>query len=137
MIYLLAIAVIVALVWLGRRGPKKPNEWRSAAGIIGIACVVAGVATAIRGLWLAGGLIVAVGLSLTLAARRLPPSFGPMTEAQARRVLGVGEDATVEEIQSAFRSQMRKAHPDRGGEAAEAARLNAARDRLLKAPRNR
>ncbi len=136
MIYLLAIAVLGALIWLGRRGPKKPNEWRAAAGIIGIACVVAGVATAIRGLVPAGVIITVVGLAISLAARRtIAVPWGPMTEAQARRILGVGEGATADEIQAAYRSQMRDAHPDRGGQAAEAARLNAARDRLLKTPR--
>jgi len=132
MIWILALVALGALVWLGRRTVQRPNEWRSAAGIIGIACVTAGVAVAVRGLWLAGIIIGAVGVSLVLTARRLVLPSGPMTEDEARRVLGVGEDATSADIQGAYRSRMRTAHPDQGGDAAVAARLNAARDKLLK-----
>lgn len=128
----LAVAVFAALVWLGRRGPKKPNEWRSAAGIVGIACIVAGVAVMVRGLMFAGGATVLVGIALSLVARRVPIPFGPMTEDEARRVLGVEDIATVDDIQAAYRARMRTAHPDQGGDPAVAARLNTARDKLLK-----
>lgn len=132
MIWIAAIAVVIVLVWLGRRGPKEPNEWRSAAGIIGMACIVAGIAAMLRGLPVAGGLIIGVGLILALVARRVPLPFGPMSDMEARRVLGVGEGATPEEIQSAYRTRMRTAHPDQGGDPELAARLNTARDRLTK-----
>lgn len=128
----LAAAVLVALIWLGRRGPKQPNEWRSAAGIIGMACVVAGLAIMVRGLVMAGAITTGVGIFLSLVARRVPLPFGPMTADEARRVLGVDIDASEAEIQAAYRARMRTAHPDQGGDAAEAARLNTARDKLIK-----
>ncbi|MEQ1819766.1 MAG: J domain-containing protein [Terricaulis sp.] len=53
----------------------------------------------------------------------------------ARRLLGVGPNATSDEIRGAYRSKMAQAHPDRGGSHNEAARLAAARDRLLKKKR--
>lgn len=53
-------------------------------------------------------------------------------DAEARAVLGVGPGATEGEIRRAYRAKMARAHPDRGGAHAEAARLTAARDRLLK-----
>jgi curved DNA-binding protein CbpA len=53
-------------------------------------------------------------------------------DAEARAVLGVGSTATAAEIRAAYRSKMAHAHPDRGGAHADAARLTAARDRLLK-----
>jgi hypothetical protein len=52
-------------------------------------------------------------------------------EARARTVLGVGASATKGEIERAFRSQIKRAHPDHGGSVARAAALNAARDLLL------
>jgi hypothetical protein len=131
-IWVLAIAIVVAFVWLGRRGPKQPNEWRAAAGIVGMACIVAGIAVMVRGLTVAGAIIIVVGVILALAARRVPLPFGPMSDMEARRVLGVGEDATPEQIQAAYRSRMRSAHPDQGGDPEEAARLNTARDKLTK-----
>ncbi|MEZ6022172.1 MAG: J domain-containing protein [Hyphomonadaceae bacterium] len=53
-------------------------------------------------------------------------------DAEARTILGVGPAASDAEIRAAYRARMSQAHPDRGGKHAEAARLTAARDRLLK-----
>jgi len=47
-------------------------------------------------------------------------------------LLGVRQGASESEIRSAFRSRIAQAHPDRGGKHADAARLVAARDRLLR-----
>jgi curved DNA-binding protein CbpA len=55
-----------------------------------------------------------------------------MSLDEARSILGVGADATREEIQAAYSRLMRLAHPDKGGTSGLAAQLNAARDRLLK-----
>lgn len=63
-----------------------------------------------------------------------PPEDTPEDFA-ARRLLGVGPDATRDEIRQAYRTKMAQAHPDRGGSHNEAARLTAARDRLLKKKR--
>jgi len=52
-------------------------------------------------------------------------------DAYARAVLGVGPNATAAEIKAAFRAKMATAHPDRGGAHDAAAKLVAARDRLL------
>jgi hypothetical protein len=53
-------------------------------------------------------------------------------DSAARTLLGVGANATAGEIRHAYRTKMARAHPDRGGAHNEAARLTAARDRLLK-----
>lgn len=53
-------------------------------------------------------------------------------EAEARAILGVGPGASAAEIRQAYRAKMAHAHPDRGGGHAEAARLTAARDLLLR-----
>jgi DnaJ-domain-containing protein 1 len=52
-------------------------------------------------------------------------------EAQARAVLGVGPDADAETIRAAHRRLVAGVHPDRGGSAELARRVNAARDLLL------
>ncbi|MBR0651114.1 DnaJ domain-containing protein [Roseomonas terrae] len=59
------------------------------------------------------------------------PSEGAMDRAEALAVLGLAEGATEAEIRAAYRRLMRAAHPDQGGSAWLAARLNAARDLLL------
>ena len=66
------------------------------------------------------------------------PQENPQTDpadAQARTILGVGATAGEGEIRRAYRAKMAKVHPDRGGSAAEAARISAARDQLLRAKR--
>ena len=44
---------------------------------------------------------------------------GEMSLAMARRVLGVGEKASSDEIRSAYRAAVKTAHPDHGGTAEE------------------
>ena len=51
---------------------------------------------------------------------------------EAREILGVAATASREEIQAAYARLIRAVHPDAGGSAGLAARINAARDRLLK-----
>ncbi len=59
------------------------------------------------------------------------PSANRMTRADAQAILGVGEGAGAEEINSAWKKLMMKVHPDHGGTDALAARVNEARRTLL------
>lgn len=54
-----------------------------------------------------------------------------MTVAEACLVLGVPRGAEIHEIKSAHRRLMQQHHPDRGGDARRAARINRAKDILL------
>ena len=54
-----------------------------------------------------------------------------MSVQEARDILGVAPGASRAEIEAAFRRLMLRAHPDHGGTTGLAARINAARDRLL------
>ncbi|WP_375463155.1 J domain-containing protein [uncultured Methylobacterium sp.] len=59
-----------------------------------------------------------------------PPQPGAMTQDEAYQVLGLERGATPEAVRTAHRALMKQAHPDQGGSAERAARVNAARDRL-------
>ena len=52
--------------------------------------------------------------------------------AEARAILGVPPGADAETIRAAHRRLVRGVHPDRGGSAELARRVNAARDLLLR-----
>ncbi|MGE5475076.1 MAG: DnaJ domain-containing protein [Bacteroidales bacterium] len=59
-----------------------------------------------------------------------PPRTG-MSVEEAREILGVGANASADEIRAAHRRLMLANHPDHGGSTWIAARINQARDLLL------
>jgi len=62
-------------------------------------------------------------------ARKSQPQGDP--RARAFEMLGLPAGATRAEIEKAFRARIKRAHPDHGGSAEQAAALNDARDLLL------
>jgi hypothetical protein len=142
MIYLaLGAAVLAFFLWLGRTPAlqRRLGAMRIVGGMASLAVFVAAAYLIIRGGWGSGLVLLAVGFS-TLMATRTPrpvgqrpssPSIPKPGVAEARQILGVGPDATPEEIQAAYKRLIRMAHPDSGGTAGLAAQLNAARDKLL------
>jgi hypothetical protein len=134
---LLALAALFALLFVARVGGARRRQvmerWP--------ALVLAGAAlfAFARGGWLPGiALALAAGAAWELyprliAHRAQTAKNSPRdpADAAACTILGVGENATASEIRAAYRAKMAQAHPDRGGSHNEAARLTAARDRLL------
>lgn len=79
--------------------------------------------------WIIAALVIwAVWLLLRKPAAK---RRGLRSEVEARAVLGVSEDADADAIRAAHRRLVAGVHPDRGGSADLARRVNAARDLLL------
>jgi len=134
----LAAVALWALVRLGRQTERaRRGHWRISATILSAALLAGAVLAAARGAWLiAGGMALAgVWLAVKSRLRTVAPKAQPserMSEAEARAILGVPLGADAQTVQAAWRRLMARAHPDQGGTEGLAARVNAARDRLLK-----
>ena len=75
---------------------------------------------------------ILMGSALLWAAwRRKQIRASTMTVADARALLGLPEDASLTDIREAHRRLIVKVHPDAGGSAELANRVNVARDTLV------
>ena len=134
----LGAAALALILWAsGGKTILKRREWRFLSGAFAIAAFAAAAYVGITGRWGAAIVLVVLGLWLAVSTRRTglaatPPAKGRMSDADARAILGVGADATPDEIKAAYTRLMRLAHPDKGGTSGLASQLNAARDRLLR-----
>ena len=140
-VLLILVGVVVAILMarLPSRQAATLLRW-----ILGIGGLLLGGLLTIRGLAVAG--IPMIGAALGFlgvamgrkpsrasgAGASAPPASTGMSEAEARAILGVGPDADEETIRKAHRAMMKKVHPDQGGSDALAAKVQEARDVLLK-----
>ena len=135
MIWLALAAIAVwALVRLGRQTERRGRaHWRVTATLLGAVMLAGGALAAFRGSWLTAAVLAGAGLYLAWSSRIRPVIRSePISEADARAVLGVGAGASEAEIRAAWKRAMARAHPDQGGTKGLAVRVNAARDRLLR-----
>ncbi len=151
MIRLLSFALLIAFLAF-MLSPKLRAWLRARAVVISLGAVaVVGIALAVTGRlhWVVAAIGAALPMVWRLAGllRFLPmlrgvfnrqaqakptASSGPMSRDEAAEMLGVDPNADRDTVLSAHRRLIQKLHPDRGGTDYLAARLNEARDCLLK-----
>ena len=122
-LFLLAAGGLLWAWWTGRL-KSFTYEDGIAAGLF-----LLGLRLLTTGRLLPGALLMAG--SLLWAAHRRRPRVKPMPVEDARRLLGVGETASLAEIRAAHRRLIARVHPDAGGSAELAERVNLARDTLV------
>ncbi|MGS1017527.1 J domain-containing protein [Allosphingosinicella humi] len=124
MLFLLAAAI---LGWAWYTGKLKGFTYED-----GIAAVVflLGLRLLTTGRLLPGAVLM-TGSLLWGAHRRRQLSKPTMTVVEARALLGVDEAATLADIRAAHRRLITRVHPDTGGSAELANRINVARDTLV------
>lgn len=130
LVFALAIALAGWAWWSGRLGSDPGRK----LAIIGSALLSAWLL--LRGQTIPGGALgaAATGMALAGMLRRKVGAI-PMDEAEARQLLGLPLDADEAAIRAAHRRLIAQVHPDHGGTAELARRVNAARDVLLAAVR--
>ncbi|QLC22323.1 DnaJ domain-containing protein [Parasphingopyxis sp. CP4] len=122
-------AIAIWAWWTGRLQRSDSGDWAAiAAVILGFKLFTTG-----QGLL---ALICFSGVAAWAAYRSQQFRRAMMPVAEARELLGVGEDADKATIRAAHRRLIAKVHPDAGGSAELARRVNAAREILLSEVRN-
>ena len=97
---------------------------------IGAAISLLGLRLLTTGKVLTGALLISAGV-LYLAYRRGRFTRPVMPVEDARRLLGVSADASLADVRAAHRRLIARVHPDAGGSAELASRINEARDTLI------
>ena len=122
---LMAIGGLGWAWWTGRlRGFTYEDGIAAALFLLGLRLLTTGKVVP-------GSLLMGGALLWAAYRRRRGPAIAPMPVDDARRLLGVGPEASLSEIRDAHRRLIARVHPDTGGSAELAHRVNAARDTLV------
>jgi DnaJ homolog subfamily C member 19 len=121
------LAAVAGLGWAWWTGRLKGFTYEDG---VAAAIFLLGLRLFTTGKLLPGAALMA-GAILWAAYRRRQLSASSMTPADARKLLGIGEDASLGEIREAHRRLIMRVHPDSGGSAELANRVNVARDTLV------
>jgi hypothetical protein len=147
--FVIALAIIIGALWFFRNlGRLKPNQTRAFTRKVS-SFVLIGVSGlfALRGNFAFAAPIFAVGSALYGTSQFFPNGFswghkpadistamatGAMNVEEALQVLGLRAGASETEIRAAHKKLLKDFHPDAGGTNYLAAKINLAKDILLK-----
>ena len=124
---LLLLLVVAGLGWAWWTGRLKGYTYEDG---IALALFLLGLRLMTNGRVLPGSALMA-GSILWAAWRRRRTAPAAMPLDDARKLLGVGPEASLAEIRDAHRRLIARVHPDAGGSAELANRVNVARDVLV------
>jgi hypothetical protein len=124
----LFLAAAGGLLWAWATGRLKNFTYEDGAAAV---LFLLGLRYFTTGKLLAGAVLMAGALLWAAHRRASIRQPKPMPVEDARRLLGVAETADLQEIRAAHRRLIAKVHPDLGGSAELAERVNVARDTLV------
>ena len=134
----LSIAIVFALAKrVNRNEPPPPppkystQDWLKAGGVLGFLVLVSR-ATRMPLITLISALPFILPEMRAGQAQQQTPKPSAMSREEAALILGVELSANEQQIREAHRRLITKNHPDMGGNAYLAAKINQARDVLLK-----
>jgi hypothetical protein len=116
------------LLWAWATGRLKGFTYEDG---VAAALFLLGLRLLTTGKLVPGALLMGGALLWAAHRRRRAPRARPMPLEDARRLLGVPETASLDEIRNAHRRLIARVHPDAGGSAELAERVNVARDTLV------
>ena len=122
---ILFLAVGAGVAWAWWTGRLKGFTYEDG---IAAALFMLGLRLITTGKVLTGSVLMAGAMFWAAYRRRQVSTMSP---ADARRLLGLRDEASLTEIKDAHRRLIAKVHPDVGGSAELANRVNVARDTLL------
>ena len=142
-----AIGVMIVFGWVFSRMETGAAQ-KSVRILLAAACLIFGIGLTVRGLAVIGVPLAGAGigfLGVALGFRKTgdqtfgdeqrdsarAPASPRMSVREALEVLGLGPEASDDDVRAAYRELMKKVHPDAGGTNALAARVRQARDVLL------
>ena len=124
----LVLLAIVALAWAWKTGRLKGYTYED--GVFA-ALFLLGFRLLTTGRILPGSVLMSASLFWAAYRRTRTPAAPAMPLEDARKLLGVSPSASLAEIREAHRRLIQRVHPDTGGSAELANRVNAARDTLI------
>ncbi|MBM3618986.1 MAG: hypothetical protein FJX23_10655 [Alphaproteobacteria bacterium] len=144
----LALVVIVHLSLKAFVKAKPENIRKASRAFIWVAFIIAAILLLRLGLVHYAAVTAFIGAVIAFAGRASTlwviwkrftggqqtmrePAKQRMSKEEARKILGVAVNASHQEIQEAYRRQIRNNHPDKGGSEYLASQINLARDTLL------
>jgi hypothetical protein len=123
-LFLAAVAGLGWAWWTGRlKGLTYEDGIAAALFLLGLRLLTTGK--------LLSGAVLMTGALLWAAYRRASHRSRNMSPEDARRLLGLSADANLADIRDAHRRLITRVHPDKGGSAELAERVNVARDTLV------
>lgn len=141
-LFIILSLICFVLVWLGRGSSdknKKSKSWLRAGGLLGLLIIFSRLTHIPLAQLLRLFPFMMHAFKREAGAQQQSSDGqqasnkpGSMTRKEAQLILGVQEGASKEDITKAHRKLIRQHHPDTGGNDFLAAKVNEARDVLLK-----